>query len=63
MAEKKIRVTQTRSKIGHIARQRRTLECLGLGRIGRSRVHTLTPTVQGMVKAVSHLVRIEQVEE
>jgi len=62
MADKKILVTQTRSSIGHVRKQRRTLKALGLGKIGRTIEHSSTPTVLGMINSVSHLVQIEAVK-
>lgn len=59
MAEKKIRVKQTRSGIGHPKRQKETLRALGLGRIGRVVEHKEEASVLGMVRAVSHLVEVE----
>ena len=56
----KIKVRQVRSGIGHTERQKRTLQALGLGKIGRTVEHNLTPSVAGMVKAVSHLVIAEK---
>ena len=63
MAEKKIRIKQTRSVIGHTKRQRKTLQALGLGRIGRSVEHKEEPSILGMVRAVSHLVDVERVAD
>lgn len=57
----KVKVTQVRSGIGHPARQKRTLESLGLGKIGRSRLYELTSPVQGMIAKVSHLVKVEEI--
>ncbi len=44
----KVKVTQVRSGIGHPAKQKRTLESLGLGKIGRSRLHEKTSPICGM---------------
>jgi large subunit ribosomal protein L30 len=55
-----IKVTQVRSVINRPARQLRTMEALGLGKINRSVVHTATPQIIGMVKQVSHLVKVEE---
>lgn len=55
-----IKITQVRSTIGRPARQIRTMEALGLGRINRTVVHTANPAILGMVKQVSHLVKIEE---
>lgn len=57
----KIRITQTRSKIGRPERQKRTLEALGLKRIRHTVEHEATPQILGMVEKVSHLVTVEEV--
>lgn len=57
----KIRVKQVRSGIGHVERQKQTLKALGLGKIGRTVEHKLTPSVAGMVKSVSHLIIAEKI--
>lgn len=56
----KIRVTQVRSKIGRPERQKRTLEALGLRKMNQSIEHEATPQILGMVNAVSHLVKVEE---
>ena len=55
----KIRVTQTRSKIGQSEKHRGTLRALGLGKIGRSAEHAESPQLAGMLRKVRHLVRVE----
>lgn len=55
-----IKVTQVRSTINRPARQLRTMEALGLGKINRTVVHTATPQILGMVKQISHLVKVEE---
>jgi len=57
----KIRVTQVRSKIGRPERQKRTLEALGLRKMNQSVEHEATPQIRGMVEAISHLVRVEEI--
>ena len=58
-----LRVTQTRSTIGHIARNRATIRALGLRRIG----HTVTvpdnDATRGMVRQVRFLVTVEVVND
>ena len=56
----KVRVTQIRSQIGQSARHRGTLRALGLGKIGRSAEHQDSPELAGMLRKVSHLVRVEE---
>jgi len=58
----KIKVTQVRSAIKHTARQKRTLEALGLRKMHQSIEVEGTPQVLGMVRKVSHLVTVEQVK-
>ena len=53
-----VQVRQVRSSNGASATQRETLRSLKLGRIGREAKHADTPQLQGMVRAVSHLVEV-----
>ena len=56
-----LKVTQVRSAIGSKPKQRGTLRALGLGRIGKSRVHEDTPDARGQIAKVPHLVNVEEV--
>ena len=56
----KLKITQTRSAIGQTQRHRGTLRALGLGRIGRSVEREDSPETLGMLRRVSHLVRVEE---
>jgi large subunit ribosomal protein L30 len=58
-----LKVTQTGSSIGTKPKQRGTLRALGLGRIGKSRVHTDSPDVRGQIQKVPHLVSVETLSE
>ena len=53
-------VTQTGSAIGRKAYQRGTLIGLGLNKIGRTKTLEDTPSVRGMIRTVSHLVKVEE---
>jgi large subunit ribosomal protein L30 len=55
----RLKITQTRSAIGQTQRHRGTLRALGLGRIGRSVEREDSPETLGMLRRVSHLVRVE----
>ena len=57
----KIRVTQIKSKIGMPERQKKTLAALGLKKMHQSIEHEATPQIQGMVNAVKHLVKVEEI--
>ncbi|MCH2196766.1 50S ribosomal protein L30 [Kordia sp.] len=56
----KIKVTQVRSKISRPQNQKRTLEALGLKKIGQVVEHEATPNILGMVNKVKHLVSVEE---
>lgn len=55
----KIKVTKMRSAINRTATQKRTLEALGLKKIGQTVEHEDTPNILGMVNKVKHLVSVE----
>jgi large subunit ribosomal protein L30 len=55
----KVKVTQVRSTVGQSKRHEGTLRALGLGKIGRTAEHTDSPTLAGMLRHVSHLVRVD----
>ena len=56
----KIKVTKVKSAINRTQNQKRTLEALGLNRIGQTKVHEASPSILGMVNKVSHLVSVEE---
>jgi large subunit ribosomal protein L30 len=57
----KLRVTQVKSSISHIARNRATLKALGLHRIGSSVEIVDNDATRGMVRQVRFLVSVEEV--
>lgn len=59
----RLKVTQIRSGIGRKPNQRATLRTLGLRRINHSVIREDRPEVRGMIFTVSHLVKVERVEE
>ena len=61
MATKKtIKVTHIGSTIGRPASQEATLIGLGLNKMHKTVVLEDTPSVRGMIKKVSHLVKVEE---
>ena len=60
MAEK-LRIKQVRSIIGRPARQKRTMEALGLRRINHTREVEATPQIMGMIEHVKHLITVEEI--
>jgi len=56
----KLIITQVRSAIGRPPKQRQTLRGLGLRRIRHSVERLDTPEIRGMVRKISHLVKVEE---
>lgn len=59
---KKIRVTLVRSVIGQKPEKKATVRSLGLKKIGSIVEHEATEAILGMVAAVSHLVKVEEID-
>ena len=57
----KIKVTKVKSAINRTQNQKRTLEALGLHKIGQAVEHDDTPNILGMIKKVNHLVSVETI--
>ncbi|MDR3204312.1 MAG: 50S ribosomal protein L30 [Deltaproteobacteria bacterium] len=57
----KVKITQIKSSIGRLPGHRRTVAALGLKKIGSSKVHTLTPSIRGMINQVGYLLKVEDV--
>jgi large subunit ribosomal protein L30 len=57
---KTVKVTQIASPAGRLPVQRKTLIGLGLNKMGRTSVLEDTVAVRGMIKAVQHLVKVEE---
>ena len=56
-----LKITQVRSTIGARWRQRESLRTLGLRRIRQSVVREDNPQTRGLINAVHHLVKVEEV--
>ncbi len=59
----KIKVTQIRSQIGRQSRHKRIVVALGLGRIGKSRIHDDNSVIRGMIEKIKFLVKVEPAEQ
>jgi large subunit ribosomal protein L30 len=57
---KKIKVTQVKSVIDRPERQKRTMVALGLNKMNATVEVEATPQILGMVRAVTHLVKVEE---
>ena len=57
----KVKITQIKSGIDRPKRQKDTLKALGLGKMHRTVEHEASPQILGMVKKISHLLKVEEV--
>jgi len=56
----KVKVTQVKSTISRPKDQKATIVALGLGKINKSVEVENTPQIAGMIRKVSHLVKVEE---
>ena len=56
-----LRIKQVKSMIGRPARQKRTLEALGLRKINHEREVQATAQIMGMIETVKHLITVEEI--
>ncbi|HET9756104.1 MAG TPA: 50S ribosomal protein L30 [Candidatus Limnocylindrales bacterium] len=59
----KLRITQTRSTISHIARNRATIKALGLHGIGSTSEVPDNDAIRGMVRQVRFLVSVDEIAD
>ena len=57
---KKIKITQIKSSVRRLKKQKATLQALGLHGIRKSVIKEKSPVVDGMLNVVSHLVAVEE---
>jgi large subunit ribosomal protein L30 len=57
----KVRVTKVKSTIEKDERQKRTMKALGLNKIGDSNELETNAAIDGMIKKVLHLVKVENI--
>jgi large subunit ribosomal protein L30 len=59
--DKKLRITQIRSQINRPLVQKRTIEALGIQKLNRPVEVVGTPQIMGMIDAVKHLLKVEEI--
>ena len=62
MAKKQIKITQIKSRIGYSKKAKATLDALGLRRMNKSVVLDLNDAINGRVKKIDYLVKVEEVK-
>jgi large subunit ribosomal protein L30 len=58
---KKIKITLVKSPIDRPERQKLTVKALGLNKLNSTKEVEATPQVLGMVRAVEHLVSVQEI--
>lgn len=58
----KVKITLVRSLIATKPAQRKTAASLGLRKIGDSIEHEAGPVIDGKIKAISHLIKVDEVK-
>ena len=56
-----LKITLVRSTIGVLPKHRRTIQALGLRKLNKTVVQKDNPATRGMIRQVSHLVKVEEV--
>ncbi len=59
---KSLKITQVKSAIDRHYKQKRTLEALGIKKVNGTVIQADNPVIRGMVKKISHLLTVEEVE-
>ena len=59
---RKLKVTLVKSAIGAVPKNRKTAEALGLTKMHKTVVLPDNDAVRGMLRQVSHMVKVEEVE-
>ncbi len=58
----KLKVTPVRSATSRGKKQQGTIRALGLKRLGHTVVHEDKPEIRGMIRAVGHLLEVEETD-
>ena len=58
----KVKITKIKSGIGYPKNQKATLKALGLNKMHASRIVELNGSTEGMVRTVSHLLKVENAD-
>ena len=59
---KKIKITLVKSPIDRPERQKLTVQALGLNKTNSAREVEATPQILGMIRKISHLLKVEDVK-
>ncbi|QCI16155.1 50S ribosomal protein L30 [Buchnera aphidicola] len=57
---KNVKITQIKSAIGRLPKHKKTLIGLGLRYIGHTVIRPDTPSIQGMIKKISYILKVKE---
>lgn len=57
---KNIKITQIKSSIGRLPKHKKTLIGLGLRYIGHTVTRENTPSIQGMIRKISYILKVQE---
>ena len=56
-----LKITLVKSTIGAIPKHKKTVQALGLNKLNSFNIHQDNEAIRGMIKQVSHLVKVEEI--
>ncbi|MBM3335047.1 50S ribosomal protein L30 [Candidatus Sumerlaeota bacterium] len=60
---RKVKITWVRGTARRTKRHERTIRALGLHRLNETVVHEATPQIEGMIRQVGYLLRVEESDQ
>jgi large subunit ribosomal protein L30 len=60
---KELKITQIKSAIDFEKSQKETVRLLGIKKLHQTVYHKDTPQIRGMIRKISHLLKVEEVEK
>ena len=61
MADKQLKVTYVKSKIGYNKNQAKILEALGFSKLNQTKIFPDTASIRGSLFHVRHMVKVEEI--
>ncbi len=62
MADKKLKITLVKSKIGAVPKNRKIVESMGFKKLGSSVILPDNEATRGQIRQISHMVKVEDAE-
>lgn len=62
MADKKLKITLTRSTIGSVPKNRKIVESMGFHKLGSSVILPDNGATRGQIRQISHMVKVEELD-